>query len=540
MRPAWKRLMRRTHGAVMVVGLLFACFLAGALWYVIGVGDAVVFRDRMQEAADAVAFSSAVIHARGMNFIVVCNIIMFALTAIYAVLAIVTDIAETLQFFVGLPPGWLPCLGWPEFGSDCSFRDDFWMCPLVETVALDTKLVCDCLTPCIATAAVISLIPYVGEVIGSVIADSCCPVATVIKPVEELIADNFFPRYFGIFQPVMHGIAILEYAIAFPITQAWAEAASVQQAGTYQQTGFMLSLSLIPDSAVQGLVSTQNQHGNQSHDPEFEFALQKIGLPVYSLKQRGMCPKVFIYPIDWLINTIGIPFPISWLMKAVGNWLGNVFANHYCGRKVENENSYGGDKFWHSSGMKSVYSPAENGNDWMQVWGFIVGAGANKPDTARNIVGLPSHAPSAAVNLTGAPQSNMYVAQSEFFFDCDDVWNKDHCNGSGTAFNGDGGFAVFVPHWRARLRRVHEPAFFTDLIGAGVAGIFTSANQGVISQGIQNLLGPLASKLGGIGTAGLKLGANWAVGQAGKLVTAAGQKIGTAIDGNGVVNTTIH
>ena len=59
----------------MVIGLLFACFLASALWYVIGVGDAMLFRDRMQEAADAVSFSSAVVHARGMNFIVLCNLL---------------------------------------------------------------------------------------------------------------------------------------------------------------------------------------------------------------------------------------------------------------------------------------------------------------------------------------------------------------------------------------------------------------------------------------------------------------------------------
>ncbi len=43
-----------------------AC-MVGILWYLAGIGDAIVFRERMQEAADATAFSAAVLHARGMN-----------------------------------------------------------------------------------------------------------------------------------------------------------------------------------------------------------------------------------------------------------------------------------------------------------------------------------------------------------------------------------------------------------------------------------------------------------------------------------------
>ena len=41
-----------TRGAVMMTGVFLAAVLIGALWFVIGIGDAIIFRDRMQEAAD--------------------------------------------------------------------------------------------------------------------------------------------------------------------------------------------------------------------------------------------------------------------------------------------------------------------------------------------------------------------------------------------------------------------------------------------------------------------------------------------------------
>jgi hypothetical protein len=71
-------LMADQRGAIMVMGLFMATMLIGAMWYMKGIGDAVVFRDRMQEAADHEVFSSAAVHARGMNLISVINLVMYA------------------------------------------------------------------------------------------------------------------------------------------------------------------------------------------------------------------------------------------------------------------------------------------------------------------------------------------------------------------------------------------------------------------------------------------------------------------------------
>ena len=64
------------RGAILVLGVFMCACMAGALWYLIGIGDAIVYRERLQEGADAVAFSAATLHARGMNLIVLLNLLM--------------------------------------------------------------------------------------------------------------------------------------------------------------------------------------------------------------------------------------------------------------------------------------------------------------------------------------------------------------------------------------------------------------------------------------------------------------------------------
>jgi hypothetical protein len=61
---------------------------------VIGVGETVFYRERMQDASDASAWASAVLHARGMNAIVLLNMIMMAITAIVLMIKAVKLIVD--------------------------------------------------------------------------------------------------------------------------------------------------------------------------------------------------------------------------------------------------------------------------------------------------------------------------------------------------------------------------------------------------------------------------------------------------------------
>jgi hypothetical protein len=70
------------RGAIILMGVFMCIILVGALWFIAGVGDSIVYRERMQEAADAVVFSAATVQARGMNIIVMINLLMAAILAI--------------------------------------------------------------------------------------------------------------------------------------------------------------------------------------------------------------------------------------------------------------------------------------------------------------------------------------------------------------------------------------------------------------------------------------------------------------------------
>jgi hypothetical protein len=73
-----KKIASDSRGAVLLIAVFFSAFLVGALWYVIGIGDAAIYRQYLQDGADATAFGSAVYHARGMNIIALINLVMAA------------------------------------------------------------------------------------------------------------------------------------------------------------------------------------------------------------------------------------------------------------------------------------------------------------------------------------------------------------------------------------------------------------------------------------------------------------------------------
>ncbi len=98
------------RGAMALVTVFFAVFAVGMLYAFVGSVEAVLFRERMQDAVDSAALSGAVMHARSMNFIVLVNMVMAALLAIL----IAIKLAETLAI-IGMIIA--AVLAWPTFGA---------------------------------------------------------------------------------------------------------------------------------------------------------------------------------------------------------------------------------------------------------------------------------------------------------------------------------------------------------------------------------------------------------------------------------------
>ena len=98
----------------MVMGVFMATLLVGMIYYIWGIGDAIMFRERMQDASDTAAFSAAVIHARGMNMLALLNMIMAALVFVAATMATIAS-----MIFWAATAATAVCLGCGPYCAPC-------------------------------------------------------------------------------------------------------------------------------------------------------------------------------------------------------------------------------------------------------------------------------------------------------------------------------------------------------------------------------------------------------------------------------------
>lgn len=105
------------RGSVMTVALFMALFMVGMLYLILGLGDAVLYRRVMQDAADSGAFAASVMAAKGMNLHVLLNVVM-AITAgvllvirsVEVLLEIVLAVLDTLAASIVLAPKAIPLI----------------------------------------------------------------------------------------------------------------------------------------------------------------------------------------------------------------------------------------------------------------------------------------------------------------------------------------------------------------------------------------------------------------------------------------------
>jgi hypothetical protein len=87
------KLAASTEGDVNVTALFAIAFVLGLMVYLMGLGDAAIHHEAMQDAADGAALGPAILHARGMNVIAFTNLVM---TAVVSVLAAVKTVQMLL------------------------------------------------------------------------------------------------------------------------------------------------------------------------------------------------------------------------------------------------------------------------------------------------------------------------------------------------------------------------------------------------------------------------------------------------------------
>jgi hypothetical protein len=97
--PTDRRLAHDDRGAILLVGLFGAVFLTGILYALFGIGETIRHHERMNDAVDAGAYGTAVMHARAMNLVALANMVTLSVTALQtAYLAIITGAAAAIAW----------------------------------------------------------------------------------------------------------------------------------------------------------------------------------------------------------------------------------------------------------------------------------------------------------------------------------------------------------------------------------------------------------------------------------------------------------
>ncbi|MBK6464534.1 MAG: hypothetical protein IPF92_26550 [Myxococcales bacterium] len=356
-----------TRGAVMVMGLFMATFLIGAMWFMKGIGDAVVFKDRMQESADHVAFTSAVVHARGMNIISVINIVMYVIALIWIILCVLKDLLD-----------------------------------LAVTL----------LTTCAAT------------IVGCAFCCEALPVATAADRAVTVAKNAYEASAVNIGLPALSltGTAV---AIGYPWYGTYA---GYSVGSDYKTTGLAIGPSNIPGFNFSMNLDKYFGGGKPPSVPATGAAGapaaggakpttfgMKLGLPVTLAENAELCLRV--------TDSVGSFFPS--FLGSIISWVGGRFVEGrgYCNGGVWKNQNLGWKKWYGpaSNGndwlqIWSILTPTK----------YDEGFAESKVALA---IGSKGAVYSQAVAARGSvPQAPIYSAQAEFYYDCDAKFADAKCN----------------------------------------------------------------------------------------------------------------
>ena len=395
------------RGAIMLTGLFMSCFLIGALWFLVGIGDTIVFRDKMQEAADVGAFSSAALHAKGMNFISLCNLVMLVGTIIHLVLGIISDVKLAQAIYI-----------------------------------------------CIQTLG-IGCIPAIADY------------EAAYRRWDSYF--NIMSKGFKAIH-VAQKTAAYAYP-AMGVVEAYQNGAKYGgDAKTSRVNVLALSTSILPGAAARGLIGKMGNNkpttttaggGGSTAD-----AVKKEGLPVEAKPFSDLCKKVISVTTTGVINLLGAGKSMGGglsggALSIFNSIVGTILQARYCNKTDMHFEPFGPgfDSFWGEDGPYVVYGAAQNGNEWMQTWAVNLAPKMN--DTSEAKVGF-ARGPRQASKYTKREGAFGYFAQAEMYVDCDAKWGDTVCNFEDQA--------TYTIKWRARLRRVELPAITSGIVGAAMEG----------------------------------------------------------------------
>ncbi len=428
------------RGVIMVVGVMFTFLWIGLAWAIFGIGNAIAYRENLQNSADAAAFAGAVYDARGMNMLASINIVMGVVLAVLIVahlIQVVVLVAMAADCWSCIPD--LFCgYGWESCPGDCDTQSN----------------------------------------INSFVAD----VDQIVHPVLEILHD-------------------LEVGIA--VGWPWVSAGkSTTLSAHYYSKGVQLTSSFaysqIPWSLDNDISNiTGNFGGFAGVSADSNGSNTRYGLPVSSDKYSNLCKVAFIdtTSLGGLIPTPGF---IDQFLNIAGNWFCDAGSdNHDVTYAIEglsdaalpcilygfgspapslppSDNSQsivpdivsGSDveDSDHSQSPMELYPPAKMGLDYFGVWSTAVGGFKDVVTGKVQIAGQQSKAAADKHVVIPIPDDTpLGVAKAEFYYDP----RPGDSEGDEKAIDIGEGYPIkcvmWNLRWRARLRRYHN---FPGLLGA--------------------------------------------------------------------------
>ena len=438
-RSGGESLSHDSRGAVMFMGVFMALFLIGALWFLVGIGDAIVYRQAAQEASDSAVFSSAAIHAKGMNIISFLNCLMLAIVFIYLILAVIVDV---ILFITGLAIAGIFTI---------------WAVPELVAAAKQVDNVAKIYKQGMAVA-----LPLFAGIQTAV---------AYLAPWGGTLAAGSVSKKYGFF------------TIAVGPSNIPGSDASV--------------LKLI--NKISGGAADKVLPRDSGKLASFDAATKKLGLPVKTKKMNFLCEVAVGFIMDKLYDLIkGIPL-VGWFFGQIRKFLSGILSTSitevHCRESGSNTTLdskdlydkkppggffskaikkligaatsavgslagflftvYEAEKWWGDDygGPKALYSTAvKNGSEWNQIWGWTPSNYSDVQDSKVRVSTYRSGGFKGATQSSGFLGSGyfMYNAQSEFYFDCKDGWKTSNCNGDDDALYD---YTMYSMRWRARIVR---------------------------------------------------------------------------------------
>jgi hypothetical protein len=443
------------RGAILLIAVFMAVFLVGCLWYLVGIGDAAIYREKMQDGSDAVVFASAVYHARGMNIIAVLNLIMAAALAVL----IAFKVAQLLAVMIAaIATALCPWTGWtcPVAGEATAIATNLQtsVIPNVQQV-VDTIL-----KACSASQVwVAQLSPWVGAARGAIAAQSYTPTVTAGVALSISMVPSGARLGLPVQEEPFNALCTRAGTLLAGLAFGWIPGFSLVGSLFGKLTGTFPSYFC---GGSSGGISTQDQ--TQTIQTECTQAEQAYN----QANQNNASAK----PFDMKQCEADAA---TALQKSGGTTTSGL------GSSTTGETS------------KMIFASAQNGDDYFQVYGFVTGDNTSAQQNAKSRVEMPAWG-KASIQTNPATDAleKTGVSQAEFYYD--------QVTAGQLAWADYQDDALWNMRWRARLRRFRLPTQVSlgALSGAissvpGVPASLQQAGQSWVSGAAQTINGAVGA-----------------------------------------------